>query len=55
MLTDKRYDVEEISEVVATTVEERLWEKAANHHLGMGLEKGIPNFEPARRARQKLL
>ena len=55
VLKNKPGDTEQILRALKTDIEERLWIKAASHHLGAGLEKGTPSFEGARRARQHLV
>ena len=55
VLSNKRYDIEEIAQSLAETIEDRLWEKASGHYLGKGLERGKPNLDPARRARKQLI
>ena len=33
--------------------EQELWKEASNHHLGNGLEKGVPSYENAAKARKR--
>ena len=54
-LSGKSYETTAIAEAVAQTVEERLWEEAACHHLGKGLDKGPPDLDPTKKARKVLL
>ncbi len=44
----------QIEQAVERSARRAVWKAAAAHHLGAGLEEGIPSFEPAKQARKWL-
>ena len=54
-ITGKAHKDQEIVRTFGKDVERQVWERAASHFLGKGLEKGEPDLEPARNARRKIL
>ncbi len=44
----------QILQAVRRSAQDAVWRRAAAHHLGRGLEEGLPQLEPARKARKWL-
>ena len=54
-ISKKEFGNGQIAEAVAHAYEVMIWKSSAKHYLGNGLQKGIPDLEPGKKAKKELL